>query len=210
MLRLHSWPEFFSVEVAPILASVDVSLEVQELAATLAVVVARNSAQLITDKVRALRSGKKTDETIAGLEQIISELIDDKAELTRIAQVYQSELVAQRLTPGDVTYIADTVLPLLKKLAEAQGGTDGAAFKKMIEDVRPLLSADTANVLQLLGFNFRRAIGEPLTTLSESAILSRVNRSEELKLAELKREQLYLQVALDPDAHARLLALYGR
>jgi hypothetical protein len=189
---------------------VDISPEVQQLAATLAAAVARNSAQLVTDKVRALRSGKKADETIAGLEQIISELIDDKAELTRIAQAYQSELVAQRLTPGDVTYIADTVLPILKKLAETRGGSEGAAFEKTIEDVRPLLSAETATVLQLLGFNFRRAIGEPLTTLSESAILSRVNRSEELKLAELKREQLYLQVALDPDAHARLMALYGR
>ncbi len=190
--------------------TMDLSPEMQQLALNLTAAAARNSAQLVTDKVKSLRAGKRTDETIAGLEQIISELIDDKAELTRIAQSYQSELVAQRLTPGDVTYIADTVLPILEKLAEAQGGLKGQAFKKSVDDLRPLLSAETATVLQLLGFNFRRAVGEPLTTLAEQAILARVNRSEDLKLAELRREQLYLQVALDEEAFGRLTQLYGK
>ena len=188
----------------------DISPEAQTLALNLAAAAARNSAQMVTDKVRSLRAGNKADETIAGLEQIISELIDDKAELTRIAQSYQSELVAQRLTPGDVAYIADTVLPMLEKLADAQGGMKGAAFKKSLEDLKPLLSAETATVLQLLGFSFRRAVGEPLTTLSENAILSRVKRSDELKLADLQREQLYLKVALDEDAYSRLMTMYGK
>ncbi|WJL95886.1 hypothetical protein QSU92_01275 [Microbacterium sp. ET2] len=188
----------------------DIPPEVQKLALDLGAAVARNSAQAITDKVRSLRAGRKAEDTIAGLEEIISELIDDKAEITRIAQSYQSELVSQRLTPGDVRYIADTVVPLLEQLADAQGGDQGETFKKGISAVKPILSAEMVQVLQLLGFNFRRAIGEPLTELASSAIASRVRRSEEIQLAELQREQLYMQVALDPDAFTRLQAMFGR
>lgn len=66
------------------------------------------------------------------------------------------------------------------------------------------------NVLQLLGFNFRRAIGEPLTALVEKQILSRAKASEALELARVERENLYARIALDPDAHARLNNIYGR
>ncbi|MDJ0336397.1 hypothetical protein QMG83_14300 [Salinibacterium sp. G-O1] len=51
----------------------------------------------MTDRVRALRAAEKQKDAIAGLEEIISGLISDKAEVTRIAQAYQSELVSQRL-----------------------------------------------------------------------------------------------------------------
>ncbi|GAB2850386.1 hypothetical protein ACFQ0P_07420 [Microbacterium insulae] len=187
----------------------DMPPEMHQLAASLTAAAARSSAQLVSDKVRSLRAGKKTDETIAGLEEIISELIDDKAELTRIAQAFQAELVAQTLTAGDVRYIADTVVPMLEKVADAQGAS-GTAFKKSISDLKPLLSAETVTVLQLLGFNFRRGVGDPLTKLTEKAILSRVSRSDELQLAQVERENLYMQIALDPDAHARFERMMGR
>lgn len=198
-VRFTDGPAFYATNM-------DVSPEVQQLAVNLATAAARNSAQMVSDKVKSLRAGKKHEETIAGLEEIVSALIDDKAELTRIAQAYQAELVAQRLTPGDVSYIADTILPTLEKIAEAQGA-GGAQLKKTIDNVRPLLSVEMVTVMQLLGFNFRRAIGEPLTSLTERAILSRAPSSETVKVAELEREQMYMRVALDPDAFARLSSL---
>lgn len=98
---------------------------------------------------------------------------------------------------------------MLEKVADAQGPS-GAAFKKSVNDLKPLLSAETVTVLQLLGFNFRRGVGDPLTKLTENAILSRVNRSEELLLAQVERENLYMRIALDPDAHARFERMMGR
>lgn len=35
---------------------------------------------MIADKVRSLRASSRTEETIAGLEEVISELISDKSE----------------------------------------------------------------------------------------------------------------------------------
>lgn len=61
---------------------------------------------------------------------------------------------------------------LLEAKAEAAPDEDNEKLKQL-EVMKPLLSVETVNVLLLLGFNFRRAIGEPLTALMEGMILSR-------------------------------------
>lgn len=75
--------------------------------------------------------------------------------------------------------------------------------------MKPLLSVETANVLQLLGFNFRRAIGEPLTTLCEKMILSRVDRSNELQLEAIRNQRALIELASDPEAYARFRSMTG-
>ncbi|MBD8728260.1 hypothetical protein [Frigoribacterium sp. CFBP 13707] len=177
---------------------------------------ARNGASFIQDRITQLRASGEQSKVIAGLEEIIQSLMSDKNDLTRIAQTYQAELVSQQLNAGDVQYIASTIIPILESFAgpatsDGEGGEPVVenSMRKNIETLRPLLSAETVNILQLLGFNFRRAIGEPLTKLSESAILSNVNNSEAVRLESLKREQLYMQVALDEGAFERFRAMVG-
>ncbi|WP_431220138.1 hypothetical protein [Leifsonia xyli] len=82
-------------------------------------------------------------------------------------------------------------------------------MRKSLIALKPLLSVETANVLQLLGFDFRRAFGIPLTKLAETAILKRANQSEQLQLAATEREKLYIQLALDPAAFERFQQLFG-
>jgi hypothetical protein len=186
----------------------DISPEVLQLGTKLAESMARNGATMISDKIRAVRASGRQEDVIAGLEEIISDLLDDKSELTRIAQSYQSELVSQQLTSGDVRYIADTVFPLLEAMADA--GLDEENEKlKQLEAMKPLLSVETVNVLQLLGFNFRRAIGEPLTALMEGKILSSVNRSQELQLESMRNQRALVELARDPDAYERFRSLVG-
>ena len=174
---------------------------------------ARNGASFVQDRINHLRASGEQSKVIAGLEEIISSLMADKSDLTRIAQTYQAELVSQQLTAGDVQYIASTIIPILESFAGPSEGDDedvaASPMRKNIDALRPLLSAETVNVLQLLGFNFRRAIGEPLTKLAESAIISNVNNSEAVRLESLKREQLYMQVALDEGAFKRFRAMVG-
>ncbi|MEV7757878.1 hypothetical protein AB0O16_07365 [Microbacterium sp. NPDC089180] len=186
----------------------DMPQELIDLGLRLTETATRNTASAIASRIGAAKASGRKDEAIAALEDIVSELVADKQELTRVAQAYQSELVAQRLSSGDVRYIADTLLPLLEQLATAT--PNGQQLAQQLDAFKPVLSAETANILQLLGFNFRKAIGEPLTNLTANAIESRVNRSEELQLETLKREQLYIQLALDPEAHARFTSMFRK
>ncbi|MEV7135217.1 hypothetical protein AB0N24_20300 [Arthrobacter sp. NPDC093128] len=63
----------------------EISPEVLQLGTKLAESMARNGAAMITDKIRAICASARQEDVIAGLVEIISDLLDDKSELTRIA-----------------------------------------------------------------------------------------------------------------------------
>jgi hypothetical protein len=181
----------------------DIDPEVVGLSVRLTETAARNTATAIGDRIRSSKAAAQAQETIGQLEQIVSELLDDKQELTRIARSYQQELVAQQLTHGDVSYIADTLVPLLEKLAVGMGEEEGAKFRGQVDAFKPLLSVETVNILQILGFNFRRAIGEPLTKLVESQIAGRVGTSVDPQVETIKLQRAAMELAQDPEAFAR-------
>ncbi len=189
----------------------EVSPEIQALAISLAGSAIRNTAQGVSDRIKGLKVGNNDLETINGLEQLVNDLIADKNDLTRIAQAYQAELVAQRLSMGDVQYITETIVPLVEKLAGSTGNGASDKSSQMMETLKPLLSIETVNVLQLLGFNFRKAIGAPLTELVERAILSKApgDAALEIQRLQLEREVGYIAIAQDQAAHARLVGMYG-
>ncbi|MGC6356894.1 hypothetical protein ACMXZC_03815, partial [Pasteurella multocida] len=94
------------------------------------------------------------------LEEIIQELISDKNELLQISQAYQQELTAQKITDTEIEYITQKLIPKLQELSIATGHNIDA-----VRIFSPIISKETLTILQLLGFNFRKAIGEPLTIL---------------------------------------------
>lgn len=150
--------------------------QLQGLAVQLADVTVRNTAAAIFDRIKLARTQKKNEETIVELEEIINDLMADKAELVRIAQAYEEELVAQRISSEDIEYISSNLVPPIRQMIESTGGNspEGAASRQAMDVIEPLLSTETVTVLQLLGFNFRKAIGEPLTELVGRFISSRM------------------------------------
>ena len=190
--------------------------QIQALAMQLADVTVRNTAGAIGDRIHAAKARKKDQDTIGELEQIISELITDKAEVTRVAQAFEETLVAQRISDAEVDFITQTIVPVIKQLVEVTSdpGAAGSQAQKVIDLVEPLLSAKTVTVLQLLGFNFKRAIGEPLTELVSRAILAKsptdAALGNELQRLNAQREVAFLEVAKDPDAYERLGKMTGR
>lgn len=76
----------------------------------------------------------------------------------------------------------------------------------MIDLIQPLLSVETVTVLQLLGFNFRKAIGEPLTEFVAKLILSKAQVDP---LLPLEIQRLSLAIAQDAEAYTRLASMVG-
>lgn len=187
----------------------DVPPEVLQAGVNLAESMTRNTAAMVMNKIRAAKESGRHEESIAALEEIINELQADKQELVSIAQSYKAELISQQLNSGDVRYIVETLFPLVRQLVEASSGGDEEKLDQL-EAMKPFLSVETVNVLQLLGFNFRKAIGEPLTALCEGMILAQVNRKTDLHLEQLKNQQALVSLAFDEAAYDRFLVLMGR
>ena len=164
--------------------------QVTELGVQLADVGLRNTVAAVSGRIKAAKAKKQDAETINTLTEIVNDLLADRNDLVQIARGYEQVLDAQRISEDEISYITESILPIIKTLAEA-GGNEA---DQMIELLRPVLSVETITVLQLLGFNFKRAIGEPLTTLVSQLISSKTPASPD-EAAQVQRLNLEAQVA---------------
>ncbi len=174
----------------------------------------RNTAGSIADRITVAKARKKDQETIAELEDIIYGLLSDKNELVQIAQAYEQELVAQQISVDDIEYISTNFVPVLRHLIESAAANEGqnaVTAPEIIDLIKPLLSVETVTVLQLIGFNIRKAIGEPLTQLINNLISSKAQADPalllEIQRLSLVRDTGYFEIAKDPEAYARLLSM---
>jgi len=193
-----------------------VDLELQQLSVQMTEVLLRNSASSVASKIRAVKARKQDSDTIAELEEVVNELIADKNELTRIAQSFEQELVSQRISQSDIEYVTGNLVPILSVLLEraaSDRGESETAVAQLMDIVRPILSVETVTILQLFGFNFKKAIGEPLTDLIARAIAARgltgSSQLEEIQALSLRREIAIFDVMNDPEAFERYKTFLG-
>ena len=88
---------------------------VAQLASNLIEASTRNTASFIANKIKTSKAKKDDRETIAELEEIIQNLLNDKLEVQRIAQAYEQELTSQKITEKEIKYITDNLFPILSK-----------------------------------------------------------------------------------------------
>lgn len=141
------------------------------LFARLAEMTTKRTATAIIDKIAVVKAKKQDAETIQVLSEIINSLISDREELIIIAQGLKEQLVSQQISDSDIRQVVETALPVLRNIS-AQGSEDPGKADAAMATLQPLLSQDTLKVLQILGFNYREAIGEPLTQVVRSYVCS--------------------------------------
>lgn len=184
----------------------EVNAELIRLSAELTKMIASSSISIIFDKISAIKSKKDNEEIINSLQEIINQLIAEKNTLIQIAQAFEQELVSQKISDEEITYITTEIVPLFKKLLE--NNENDEKLNEQIDILTSLLSKETFSILQLLGFNFKKAIGEPLTILVRDLILSKkpVNSELNYQLALLKeqREIEFFKIIQDKEAYQRL------
>jgi hypothetical protein len=139
---------------------------IQQAAVDLAGIAAKNTASSVFDRVRAARARREKDETIRELEEIVNDLIADKLELQRVADVYREAVAAQAISDEDLAFIAEHLVPIIKNL-----GVDD------VEQFEPLLSSEFLRIAQALGFSFKQALGQPLTEVAAAQITARLSPS---------------------------------
>lgn len=188
--------------------------ELLKLSMKLASYVGKGSVQSIQDRIKRARAENDKDDTINQLNEIISELIQEKSELIALAQAYDEQLSMRKISDSEVEYITENIIPIIEKLVEKSEGIDSQEFNEFMEIIKPLLSKETFKILQLLGFNFKEAIGSPLTKLVGEAITSQSpqKKDKELDLALLNKqvEVEYAKIIQDEQAYQRYLEMTNK
>lgn len=181
--------------------------EMMQMTARLAELTVRNTASVVFEKISVSKAKKSDKETIAELTDIIKELIDEKQELEFISQAFERELATQKLSDNDIKFVGKTVLPVIKDFASKSEG-DNRGLLQSIEMMEPLISQNTLQVLQILGFNFKKAIGEPFTELLGKKIQSlHVENNESLIISTAERDTEFYKVLQNNEAFNRLQQL---
>lgn len=140
--------------------------------ATLAV---KGTTTAIHGKVESIKKEKNIETVRNTYDEIINQLLSEREEAILIAQAYKEEMDKVNISDEDIVHLHNTVsklLEILKVITPQDGRIDS------FEQIKELISVDTLKTMQLLGFNYRAAIGEPLTQLCANSISNIGNKGK--------------------------------
>ncbi len=162
------------------LTSVDpiVGAAIVNLGASLSTLALKGTATVMHGKIESLKREKNADVIRTSYNEMINELLEERDEAVRIAQTYKNELEKVVISDEDIEYLQDTVSKVLDILVALQSnGTDEPDKKSKTEvgieavsNLKGLISKDVLKTMQLIGFNYKAAIGEPLTEICAESI----------------------------------------
>ncbi len=151
-----------------------------EMGVTLTELAVKGTASAVNKKIKAIKSVKDAEKLRVAYDEIINEVLQEREEAVRIAQVYKTELDRIEISDEDIEHLHNTVSRIIEimkimQLAGVAGKSEAEVEKvksqvESYEQIKELISVDTLKTMQLLGFNYKEAIGEPLTKLCANAI----------------------------------------
>ena len=142
-----------------------------------------NTTSFVSTKIKSFKNEKDIQKLKNNYEEIINQLLDEKQEAIRIAQAYREEVENTNISDDKIDYLHNTVAKALIVL-------DSYDDDKQMEvtDIVKLIDKDVLKTMQLLGFNYKEAIGQPLTDLCRDYINSKsISNSNQNKAKKARR-----------------------
>lgn len=153
----------------------DINMKVlTELGTNLTALAVKGTVSAVSTKIKAIKMERDAEIIKNKYDEMINELLSEREEAIRIAQVYKSELERYEISDEDIAHLHNTVGQVLEILKKMVPSTPIETY----EQIKELIGIDTLKTMQLLGFNYKAAIGEPLTQLCANAILSKSKKSQ--------------------------------
>jgi len=140
-----------------------------EAGANLTALAVKGTVSAVTTKIKAMKTEKNLEIVRNKYDELINEILSEREEAIRIAQLYKSEVDRIEISDKDIEHLNKTISQVLSILKGMSPSVNVEGFSQF----QGLINVDTLKAMQLLGFNFKAAIGEPLTTLCANAILSK-------------------------------------
>lgn len=139
-----------------------------ELAAKFTEALGRHSYEWVSTKITQAKGKRKLEEQQVIYEEIINSLLQDKMDLESIARQYKDVYENITISDDDIEYLQETI----QKVMQLLNGFSPKVNEQQenIDILVGLINKDTLKTMQLLGFNYKEAIGIPLTEVCANAI----------------------------------------
>ena len=189
------------------------STELVSLGVTLTELALKGTASAVSNKIKSIKEEHNADKLRNTYDEIINQLLNEREEAIRIAQAYKSELEHVIISDEDIEHLHNTVSRILELIKNSQlSAANGSPeieekVREQVasyEQIKELISVDTLKTMQLLGFNYKAAIGEPLTF-----ILSKVAEPDGMKMIEKLVSPGMVEILKDETAYQNFRCLMG-
>jgi hypothetical protein len=134
----------------------------------LATLTFKGTTTLVNSKIQSLRDERNAEKLRNTYDEIINELLSEREQAIRIAQAYKEEYERVNIGDEDIEYLHRTLVQLISLLSSFT--EMGDEKQESMTQLVALLNKDTLKTMQLLGFNYKEAVGEPLTEVCSNAI----------------------------------------
>ncbi len=152
-----------------------------QAAATLTEIAAKNTYDWVTTKRRQARENKNAQEQKEAYEEIIETLLQEKTDLQNAAYQYKSLYEQITIEDKDIQYLKATIERVFELLSpREEDAKNEEDLKKILRDREnfevaiSIIDVDTLKTMQLLGFNYKEAIGQPLTRACAGLIYNKL------------------------------------
>lgn len=124
----------------------------------------------ISGKIRQIKTNHDLRKQITEYDQLINDLLGNKNDLERISREYKSRLERVVISDEDIESLHNTVVNVIQVVKDFSDKENDESSENSLDTLVNLLNADTLRTLQLLGYNYKKAIGEPLTKITADYI----------------------------------------
>ncbi|MBB6451180.1 uncharacterized membrane-anchored protein YhcB (DUF1043 family) [Geomicrobium halophilum] len=171
-----------------------------DLALTFGKIIGRNTYEWATHKLRNAREAKTLEEQKEIYDEIVETLLDEKSDLQNVARQYKDLYEQISITSEDIDLLKNTIRRVVELFNQApdreeliQTKMNETGFNRgdieiqvdrylnkqkeqaeKVEQFIALVDNDTLQTMQLLGFNYKEAIGKPLTEVCSDFIYSKL------------------------------------
>lgn len=98
--------------------------------------------------------------------EVINNLMNDKAQFESLARQYKTLYERVTISDEDIEYLHNTIRNVMILINEKLIENDQEKIsEEVLNAILGLLSKESLKTMQLLGFNYKEAIGVPLTEL---------------------------------------------
>lgn len=129
----------------------------------------------VTNKISAIKSNRDAKKQITEYDQLINELLDNRNNLELISRNYKERLERVTISDADIESLHKTVAKIIGLLKPF---SDDESSSVSLNTIIELLNSDTLKTLQLLGYNYKEAIGKPLTEITANFLKEKLSVKE--------------------------------
>lgn len=132
------------------------------------------TVEKVTNKITQIKTNHDLKKQVTDYEQLVNDLLDNKNKLELTARNYKERLEQVTISDSDIESLHNTVSTVIK-LIKPLSQSENQEGEKSMDVILDLLNSDTLKTLQLLGYNYKKAIGEPLTQITADFLKTKLD-----------------------------------